>query len=255
VQITHSPDSPNTTLQTADRALQVLLEFRSPGQTLTVSALATRLGLHRSTTSRLVSTLEARGFLERVAGEGVALGREVARLGRLALAGRDLASVAKPVMDDLAEQTGEAVTLAVASGSQAVTVAESAGRHFVSSRNWVGVRTPGHCTSDGKVLLAYEAIPFPDGPLEALTEGSITDMDALRRELAVVRGRGFGVARGELEPGLYGLAVPVFEDSVCVAALCISGPEYRLRDTLERSLAPKCVVAARALEARLGGPA
>lgn len=249
------PDASGPTLQTADRALQVLLEFQTPGQTLTVSALAARLGLHRSTASRLVTTLEARGFLERVAGEGVRLGREVARLGRVALAGRDLATVAKPVMDALAEQTGEAVTLAVAAGGLAVTIAESASRHFVSSRNWVGVRTPGHCTSDGKVLLAFGAMPLPTGPLEGLTDRSITERDALRRELALVRRRGFGVARGELEPGLYGVAVPVFEDQACVAALCVSGPEYRLAETLERSLAPRCLAAAHALESRLGGPA
>jgi DNA-binding IclR family transcriptional regulator len=53
----------SATLQTADRALQVLQQFRMPGETLTVGELAARLGVHRSTASRLVSTIEARGFL------------------------------------------------------------------------------------------------------------------------------------------------------------------------------------------------
>lgn len=239
-------------LQTADRALQVLLEFRAPGETLTVSALAGRLDLNRSTTSRLVSTLEARGFLERVAGEGVQLGPAAARLGRVALAGRDLAELARSVMEELALQTGEAVTLAVPAGRQALTVAESGGRHFVSSRDWTGVRTPGHCTSDGKVLMAFGAIPFPSGALDGLTRQTITDVSTLRQELAVVRHRGFGVARSELEEGLHGLAVPVFEAGACVAALCVSGPEYRLRGAFEDSLAPLCLAAARRLEHKLG---
>jgi IclR family acetate operon transcriptional repressor len=246
------PDFSSSVLQTADRALQVLLEFRTPGQTLTVSALAARLGLGRSTTSRLVSTLEGRGFVTRVAGEGVQLGPAAARIGRIALAGRDLISIARPVMDELALQTGEAVTLAVAAGTDALTVAESGSRHFISSRNWTGVRTPGHCTSDGKVLLAFEALPFPSGELEGLTDRTITDPHALRQELATVRHRGFAVARSELEPGLHGLAVPVFEDGTCVAALCISGPEYRLRAGFEESLAPRCAEAARQLERGLG---
>jgi DNA-binding IclR family transcriptional regulator len=242
-------------LQTADRALRILLEFRAPGETLTVSELTARLGLHRSTTSRLVSTLEARGFLARVPGEGIGLGPEAARLGRLALAGRDLAAIARPVLDELAARTGEAVTLAVAAGGQVLTVAESAGRHFISSRNWVGVRTSPHCCSDGKVLLAFGALTPPGGGLERLTKRTITDPDALEDELAAVRKRGFAVARGELEDGLQGLAVPVFEDGRCVAALCISGPEYRLSGGFELLLAPECRAAAAALESTLAsGP-
>lgn len=248
------PGGASTTLQTADRALAVLLEFRSPGQALTVSGLATRLGLHRSTTSRLVSTLEARGFLERVAGEGVVLGREVARLGRIALAGRDLVTVATPVLEGLATQTGETVSLATAAETHVVTVAEAAARHFVSSRDWVGVRTPAHCASDGKVLIAFGALPFPPGELERRTALSITDPETLRAQLATVRRRGFAVARGELEDGLYGVAAPVFEGGACVAALCISGPEYRMSGELETTLAASCRAAAAALEHRLGSP-
>jgi DNA-binding IclR family transcriptional regulator len=122
----------------------------------------------------------------------------------------------------------------------------------VSSRNWTGVRTPGHCTSDGKVLLAFGAIPFPTASLERLTTGTITDPDALSQELATVRHRGFGIARSELEDGLHGLAVPVLDGDTCVAALCVSGPEYRLRGAFEEVLAPKCLAAAAALEHDLG---
>lgn len=245
------PESPSSLLQTADRALQVLLEFRDPGEVLTVSGLAGRLGLNRSTTSRLVSTLEARGFLERVPGEGLKLGPAAARLGRLALAGRDLVSVARPVMEELAQETGEAVTLAVPAGGEALTVAEAGGRHFVSSLNWTGVRTPGHCTSDGKVLLAFGAIPFPSRTLERLTSRTITDPAALERELAAVRHRGFALARSELEAGLHGLAVPVFDAGSCIAALCVSGPEYRLRAGFEEVFAPICRAAAARIERKL----
>jgi IclR family transcriptional regulator, acetate operon repressor len=246
------PEPRSSLLQTADRALQVLLEFRAPGEVLTVSGLAGRLGLNRSTTSRLVSTLEARGFLERVPGEGLQLGPAAARLGRTALAGRDLVSIARAVMEELAEETGEAVTLAVPAGPEALTVAEAGGRHFVSSLNWTGVRTPGHCTSDGKVLMAFGAIPFPSGALERLAPRTITDPGALEQELAAVRHRGFALARSELEAGLHGLAVPVFDAGSCVAALCVSGPEYRLRSGFEERFAPKCRAAAGKIERKLG---
>ena len=243
----------SATLQTADRALQVLQQFRTPGETLTVGELAARLGVHRSTASRLVSTIVARGFLERTPGERVRLGPEATRLGGVAVAGRDLLTVAKPIMDRLAAETGEAVTLAVPAGREVLTVAESDGAHFVSSGSWVGVRTPMHCVADGKVLLAFEATMPSGGALARMTRRTITDPEVLAAELGAVRRRGFAVARGELEEGLNGVAVPVWNRGSCIAALCVSGPQYRLRGSFERAVAPACLRAAAELEHALGG--
>jgi DNA-binding IclR family transcriptional regulator len=243
---------PAATLRTADRALQILQQFRRPGQAWTVSAIAEQLGLHRSTASRLISTLLARGFLERAGGEGLRLGPEAIRLGTIAIAGSELMAVAAPVIEALAQHTGEAVTLAVASGGQVLTVAEAPGRHFVSSRDWIGVATPAHCTADGKVLLAYGALAPVTGQPQPLTPATIVDATALEQELAVVRRRGWATAHGELELGLYGVAAPVHSGERCVAALCISGPEYRFSGTFEDRLAPRCLEAAGQLRRRLG---
>ncbi len=243
---------PAATLRTADRALQILQQFRRPGQAWTVSAIAEQLGLHRSTASRLISTLQARGFLERAGGEGLRLGPEAIRLGTIAIAGSELMALAAPIIEALAEQTGEAVTLAVASGGEVLTVAEAAGKHFVSSRDWIGVATPAHCTADGKVLLAFGALAPATGQLPALTPTTIVDAAALDRQLAAVRRRGWATSYGELESGLNGIAVPVHSSEQCVAALYISGPEYRFTGTFEDRLAPGCLEAAGELQRRLG---
>jgi DNA-binding IclR family transcriptional regulator len=240
-------------LQTADRALQVLQQFRSQAEGLTVTEIATRLGLHRSTASRLVSTMEARGFLERdAAGSLLRLGPEVARIGRIALAGRELATVARPVLDGLAAETGETVTLAVPTHREVLTVAQADGNYFVSSGKWVGVRTPLHCAADGKVLLAFDGARADLADLTKRTKRTIVDPEALARELDAVRRRGFAVAQGELEEGLVGLAVPVWEAGSCIAALCVSGPEYRLDGKTARRLAPRCKARAVELERSLG---
>jgi IclR family acetate operon transcriptional repressor len=245
-----------STLQTADRALRVLQEFGAPNQALTVSKVADRLGIHRSTVSRLVGTLESRGFLERPGpGELLRLGPEVARLGRVALAGRELASIARPVMDRLAGDTRETVTLAVPAGGDVLTVAQSEGKHFIASGNWVGVRTAAHCCSDGKVLLAFGALELPPGRLTRFAPATIVDRRALARELQLVRARRAAVCVSELEDGLVGLAVPVRDAGACIAALCISGPAYRLdRDAVERFV-PACLAATDELEERLGATA
>ena len=244
----------SATLQTADRALQVLLQFRTQAEGLTVTEIAGRLGLHRSTASRLVSTMEARGFLERDAvGRRLRLGPEVARIGRIALAGRELVTVAAPILDDLAAETGETVTLAVPAGREVMTVAQADGSYFVSSGKWVGIRTPLHCAADGKVLLAFDGARANGARLTKRTKRTIVDSEALARELRAIRRRGFALAEGELEEGLVGLAVPVWDDGSCIAALCVSGPEYRLDRKAARELAPKCVVRAEELERSLGG--
>ena len=87
---------------------------------------------------------------------------------------------------------------------------------------------PIHCTADGKVLLAYAAVTTGRGRLKRCTDRTIVDPAALGRELDDVRERGFAVSEGEFEPGLVGLAAPVWQDGSCIAALCVSGPQYRL---------------------------
>jgi IclR family transcriptional regulator, acetate operon repressor len=247
----HKVQQSSSTLQTADRALQVLQQFRLPGDTLAVGELADRLGIHRSTASRLVSTLEARGFLARTAGERVQLGPETERLGRIALGEPGLLEFGRPILESLAQATGEVITLAVPAGAEVLTVAESASTHFVSSRNWVGVKTPAHCAADGKVLLSFGAIAEPPRSLVAMTPRTITDHRLLGAELAAVRRQGFAVARGELEEGLNGLAAPVWDSASCVGALCVSGPEYRLYGEFEHVIGPACVAAAAELTRRL----
>jgi IclR family transcriptional regulator, acetate operon repressor len=246
------------TLQTADRALQVLQELGGAGEALTVTELATRLKIHRSNASRLVATLEARGFVERPAsGDLLRLGPEIARLGRVALAGRDLVRVARPAMDQLAAETGETVTLAVAAGAEAeaLTVAQADGRHLVGSGNWVGLRMPAHCCSDGKVLLAFGASEPPAGALRRHTPRSITDSRALERELGETRRRGYAVACSELEEGLAGVAVPVRAGDACLAALCVSGPVYRLPRPALETAARAARRAAEVIEEGLGARA
>lgn len=202
------------------------------GQERTVGVLATRLGIHRSNASRLAATLADRGFLERVPGsDAFRLGPEIGRLGMLAVASRDLVQGAQDSMARLAEATGETVVLSVLDNAEAVDVAQVTGRHRIGTRNWAGQRSPLHATSDGKVLLAFAEVDLAALPLPALTARTITDPARLRAELGEVRARGWAASRGEFEEGLRGVAVPIWDDNDrCVAALSVSGPEYRLVD-------------------------
>jgi DNA-binding IclR family transcriptional regulator len=246
------------TLETVDRALQLLLAFEVTEQReLTVAAIAAHMGIHRSSASRLAATLAHRGFLERAPGsEAFRLGPALGRLGLLGLEARRLIGVSREVMEGLADATGETVVLSVLEGGEAVDVAQSSGPHLMGTRNWLGRRSPLHATSDGKVFLAFAGASPREGSLPALTPRTITDRGKLASEIERMRRDGWTRVVGEFEEGLNGVAVPVFDPfDRCVAALSVSGPAYRLRRGRMPEIAAAALDAAAEIGARLGRPA
>lgn len=243
------------TLETVDRALLLLMAFDAGAEReLTVGVLAARLGIHRSSASRLAATLAQRGFLERAPdSEAFRLGPMLGRLGLLAVGERDVLSESRTVMDRLARQIGETVVLSVLESGEAVDVAQASGSHLVGVRNWIGRRSPLHASSDGKVFLAFGAASIARGRLPALTGHTITDRRRLAAELRQVRSRGWAWVEGELEEGLNGVAAPVFDEAErCIAAVSISGPAYRLAPDRLAEVAAGVQAATGEISTRLG---
>jgi len=224
----------NATYQSADRVLALLKAFDDTRTELGVAEIARTLGVHKSTASRLAAALERAGFLAR-AGRRYRLGVEVIRLGSVALRSFDLVATMQPAMEKLSQRTGETVNLGVPDGADVLNVAELPSTYILScSGGWIGRRTRPHAVANGKVLMAYGALPEPRR-LERYTAQTITTPAALTAELAAVRRDGYATAVAELEDGLVAVAAPVFDPAgTCVAALSISGPEFRMRpETLD----------------------
>jgi DNA-binding IclR family transcriptional regulator len=217
------------TYQSAERVLALLTSFDHDRAELGVTEMAARIGVHKSTASRLAGVLERAGLLTR-SGRRFRLGLEVIRLGTLAMRDLDFVASLRPVMDKLSQQTGETVNLAVPDGGEVLNVAEVASTFILnSSGGWIGRRTTPHAVANGKVLLAYGAIPVPRR-LERYTDQTITTRHALDEELAAVRRNGYATAVAELEEGLVAVASPVLDGTgACVAALSVSGPAFRMR--------------------------
>jgi len=216
------------TQHSVERALQLLASFGEQQSELGLAEVSALLGVHKSTASRLAATLERAGFLSRV-GERYRLGVEVMRLGSLALRSFDVVARMQPAMEKLAQATGETVNLAVAAGGDVLNVAEVPSSYILScSSGWTGRRTRPHAAANGKVLIAFGALPEPSR-LERYTEFTITRLSRLRAELATVRRLGYATAVAELEEGLVAVAAPVFDGTGrCVAAISVSGPSQRM---------------------------
>ena len=230
---------------------------QAPGEA-TVTALAARTGLTRTTASRLLATLVAHGLLDRDPGsDRYVLGFELARLGRLADPDRALVRRSAPIMEALAASCGESVTLSVPTDEGDVAfVHQVNGPRLIGGRWWVGERFPLHASSSGKLLLAEAsrvqlASALPE-ELPRAAAATITRRSTLLDELDRVRAQGHAFTIEELEDGLVGMSVPIRDEhGALLAMLSISGPAYRLGESAREAAIGELRVAAGSLQSRL----
>lgn len=235
-------------VQAVDRAIRVLLAFEELDEPPTATGLAVQLGVHKSTISRIVSTLVDLEMLALDERQRLTLGPALRRLAVAADDGPDLLELAQPVLDHLAAETDETATLSVAQGPSAITVAQGSARHLIAANTWVGLQTPAHATSDGKVLLAHGAAVLGDALLRRCTARTTVNRARLLDELGHVLQQGWASSTGEFEIGLNGVAAPVLDDQGrCRAAVCVAGPEYRVTPDRFVDLADSCRRAAHSL--------
>lgn len=243
-------------VQSVDRAISVL-ELLAQGEA-GITEIAGELGVHKSTVSRLVSVLEARGLVEQLGERGkYAIGFGVVRLAGAATGRMDLTKLGQPVCQALADSFGETVNIAVHDAGVAINITQARGSAAVSAVNWIGQRTPLHATSSGKILLAYlpvdERRRLVSLPLDSYTENTVVDGSRLLSELTEVAAQGYAACFEELELGLHAVAVPVRgHRGEVVAAMSASGPSYRLSRQRVQEIVPAMTAAAADLSAQLG---
>jgi IclR family transcriptional regulator, acetate operon repressor len=216
--------------QAVDRAARLLIEVLGSAEPMSVGDLARATGLHQSTVSRLLGSLRRHGLIEQVGRRGrIRIGPVIAAAVRRRRSRSMLAEIAKPVLDDLAQVTRETITLGVPVPGGVGHIAQADSPHLLAATSWIGQVVPLHCTSGGKVLLAFGAAAVREEPLQRFTSTTITDHERLAKELARVRSRGFAFMIDEFELGLRAVAVPVTEAwGEVVGALAVSGPSVRL---------------------------
>ena len=240
-------------VQSVDRAISVLEILARRGEA-GVSEVAGEIAVHKSTAFRLLGALEARGLVEQAGDRGkYRLG-----VGLIPLAGAvsdrlDVSRQGRQVCARLATELGETVNVAVLQEQWAVNVDQARGPSAVSTHNWVGQLTPTHCTSSGKVLLAFADPARPLPPLRRYTARTLTDPAELATELAAVRATGVARVCEEYEVGLNAVAAPVRDRfGVVTAALSVSGPSYRLTPARMDALVPALVAGAAEISRRMG---
>jgi len=213
-----SADRPVSVL---DRIIAVLDAVKEADGATTITDIAARTELPKSTVSRLVADLTGQRYLERT-DEGISLGLRLFELGTRASVPRRLVNAAAPVIRSLCDATGERVGLWVQQGTDMVSIAAVAGRlPMLPAR--AGLRTPALTTASGKAYLAFCADTSVVNRISASLVAD--DADHFREELARVRSAVVATDVGASYPGILAVATPVLSsDRVVLGAISIAGP-------------------------------
>jgi DNA-binding IclR family transcriptional regulator len=230
--------APATGVGVLDRAVDVLDVVEDGARSFTAIAEAT--GLTKPTAHRMITALQAHGFLMHVGGVGYALGPRLLNLATTAMRELPLRQLARPALEQLARTTGESAQLYVRHGDTRICVdaveSDNELRTFVP----IGASLPLGRGSAGKVFLAW-------GP------PSDEDVEDIRQSIATTRRRGWADSYGEREPGVASVSAPIFgPNDHLLAAISVSGPRSRLAPLQAKRYGPAVVEAAKHVERLLG---
>jgi IclR family transcriptional regulator, KDG regulon repressor len=256
-----APDRVLAGAQVIDRVIDILETFARVGPELGVSEISRALGLKKATAHRLLSSLRRRGIVAQdPTTRRYRLGLKLWELGALATLQVDWVHRVKPHLERLTQMTGETAHLAILSDGQILYVEKVESSHSLRMPSQVGRRNPVHCTGVGKAQIAW----LPDEVMAGIiarrglaryTANTLTNLPALRRELALIRERGYAVDGEEIEDGLVCIGAPIRDHTgIVVAGVSIAGPSSRLRTDAIAEHARSVVDAARSMSAVLGCP-
>ncbi len=245
-------------LSSVANAARVLKAFSAASPTWGVAALAKTLDLSTSTTHRLLSTMADEGLLTQDETTGhYRLGLSVFDMAAAMPNQRGLHEAVLVSMTELRYRTGETVQVGVLDGREVVYVERLDSPNTLRVFTELGRRASAHRTSSGKAILAslpkaHLARLLEGWELDRRTEFTITDPDALRKELALTRRRGFAENRQESELGVVSVAAPIHDaGGTTVAALSLAGPARRMEEN--HQLFTEAVMAlARSVSSQMG---
>jgi DNA-binding IclR family transcriptional regulator len=237
--------------------LAILGAFTIEEPLLGVSEIARRVGLHKSTVSRLLATLEQAGYVERE-GSG---GRFRLGLGLIALTGPlladlDVRRVAQGSLQRLTERTGETSALMVWNGHESVVVEQVPSPKQVKHTAAIGTRYDTYESASVKAFLAE----VPRAEVERLFDRRLLvgaydehTVEGYTAELAEVHDQGYAVNDGRTSVEEVGIAAPVRDHRGAVTAVVLlSAPRFRVPPSLIDVLARDVAECAHEISARLG---
>lgn len=244
--------------ESATRVADVLFLFMDESETLGVTEISRRLGVHKTIVYRVLRSLASRGFVvSDASSRRYRLGPAAAALGARALRDLDLRSAALPVLRRLQRETKETTTVSELLGSYRVYLDQVPSPQEIKMTVEVGRLFPLHAASSSLAILAFAPPDLREhvltGPLERLTPKTKVSREELEHSLAKIQSSGVTCSFGERQSGTGSVAAPVFGiDGYARGSLSICGPVHRFDEAAVERFAPLVREAAREVSLQLG---
>jgi DNA-binding IclR family transcriptional regulator len=228
-----------SSIQVIARAANVLRALEGESDGLSLSQIAQRVGLARSTVQRIVDALSEEHFLIAASPTtGVRLGPALIRLAASARVEFD--QITRPLLADLAQKVGETVDLSVLKGTGAVFTDQVQGAHRLRAVSAVGETFPLHCSANGKALLSIldeqKLEKLLRGPLPRLTANTIIQRTELVKAIESVRRSGVAYDLEEHTEGLCAVGTAFLDPIGRAVAISIPVPTTRFRNKRLKAL-------------------
>lgn len=224
------------TVQSVDRALMLLETLAQRSEGFRLSDLARQVGLAPSTTHRLLTALQRRGFAQFDATQtSWHVGRQAFAVGVTFTRWQNFIAAAMPFLRQLRDATRETANLGILEGGEVITVAQVESREIIRAIATPGGRAPVMNSGMGKAIVAT----WPDEAIEALvarhglrqmTGRSLSSFDEVQAEIARIRERGYAYDDEEFTPGMRCVAAVVWNpNGEPMGGLSISALAARLK--------------------------
>ena len=259
LKATQTAKGDRTGIQSLERGFALLETIAAHPNGITLAELSKQVGLHTSTTFRLVKTMESCGYVRQARdSKRYTVGGMIFNLAANAKAEIDITALATPILETLAAATGESSHSHMMTGGEIILTARVAGPGVFQIQEKNGGIRPGHATALGKMILA--GLPrdirdryFASHPLLPFTASTITDRALLEQELERIASDGIAYDDGELNIELRCVAAAVRDQAGVIGAVGISGPVWKISLQRLKEIAKKVSASADELSVALGG--
>ncbi len=248
------------TIQSLDAALDVIESFLvGNGGPRGVTEISRETGLNKSRVFRILDTLAGRGYITQdPLSLKYSLGPGCLRIAEGYRQGLDLSRLSRPILLELAEESGDAAHLLVLFADQAVTLDIQRGRNFLQASESVGQAFPLYIGCAPKILLAnlpevQRSQIIDNMDIQIHTKHTTPSREALRQELEIIRRQDYWVADDDYEAGIFAVGAAVRDQSGrVVAGISLTTPNIRHTPQREQENTRLVIEAAARLSAAMG---
>jgi len=223
-------------IKSIEKAVDLLELLSDNKKEMGITEIGKELHMGVSTVYRILTTLKCRGYIvQNQQTSKYMLGVKLFVLGCKVQSTTNLVKMVTPFLQRLSQYTNETINFAILEGREAIYLFKIESKEILKAGVEVGTKVAAHCTSLGKVLLAFlpeqefmMLYPNENEKLPTFTPKSISSVEELKKCLKKIKKQGYAIDEEEFKIGVNCLGVPIINnEGKAIASISVSGPVSR----------------------------